>query len=246
MQDNTAHFFWHGKISPLERSCILSFKNHGFNPVIWGYDQIDIPNVEYRNAKEILTIDHLKKYSQYNKTSNLSAFSDVFRINLINKYRGWWFDTDCYCLKDIDEFNTHIDNRPIILGSQDEDIVACGVVKCNDKNISELLLKKLNKKLTKHNNHVPRWGDIGPYLFTEVINELNLNHHILKPDYFYPVHYDDFRLLVDSSQNEYVKERCNNSFIIHLWNEMLVKYKIDKFKYPDSGSFLYDIYGDQI
>jgi hypothetical protein len=227
--NNYAHFFWHGKLSQLEISCISSFYNNGFQPILWSYENLKIANVESRDASEILSKDHLTKYSYFN-SANLAAFSDVFRIILLTKYSGWWFDTDCYCLKNYAEFEELSVKSPLVIGFEDQYSIASGVLKYT-KELSQIFLVKLNEVLKLYNNNLPEWGIIGPKLFTDCIQENKLLNHVLSPQYFYPIHYSIFNCLYNKDPKvvQMIDEKIKNSYVIHLWNEMITRSEIDKF-----------------
>lgn len=244
--DNTAHFFWHGQLSQLEKSCIQSFYKHGFKPILWSYENLHIENIEHGDASDILPKNHLTKYSQEDKISNLAAFADVFRINLLNKYDGWWFDTDCYCLKNYNDFKQLHEKSPIVIGFEDNNSIACGVLKCNKK-ICQIFLSKLNTLLTKYNNHLPQWGMIGPQLFTNCIKNNGLINHVLSPQYFYPIHYSNFSILYNTNIEDIINanNKIKNAYIVHLWNEFIVKTNTNKFNSPPTGSIMDSIYKNE-
>jgi hypothetical protein len=237
--NNTAHFFWHGQLSTLEKSCIQSFYNHGFKPVLWSYNNIHIDNIEIRNASDVLSQDHLTKYAQGGQSPSLAAFADVFRINLLNRYDGWWFDTDCYCLKNYDEFHKLDQQSPIVIGFEDDESIACGVLKYS-KELSKIFLSELNTLLIKYNNHLPEWGMIGPRLFTDCIKKNNLINNILSPEYFYPIHYSNFNKLYSTNTEDVmmVDNKIKNSYIIHLWNEFISRSNINKFDNTINNSWI--------
>ena len=176
-----ANFFWHGNLSTIEISCISSFIKNDFIVNLWTYtDYIDkIPAVNYCDANLVLPKENITKYGQGHKKANLAAFSDVFRINLLNKYDGWWFDTDCYCLKHSNMFNQYNYN-PITIGYQNQaaGICAVGAIRLTEPSIKEQLLNKLNTRLYKYNNQLPNWGFIGPELFTSIIDNNGLQKYV--------------------------------------------------------------------
>ena len=71
-------------------------------------------NIKIKNAEEIVPKNYLGKFTSNSQKKMLSAFSDYFRYKLLTKNGGWWFDTDCYCLKNVEEFSKLSENRNIV------------------------------------------------------------------------------------------------------------------------------------
>ena len=40
----------------------------------------------------------------FNASPPSSSFANIFRLELLNKYGGWWFDADCICIKNVQDF----------------------------------------------------------------------------------------------------------------------------------------------
>jgi hypothetical protein len=60
----------------------------------------------------------------------------------------------------------------------------------------------------------------------------------VEPKYFYPVHYRDAHLLLNASDVDKVDDKIKDSYLIHLWDSMMMsKYNLDKNNFPP-GSFL--------
>ena len=236
-----AHFFWHGQLSKLEIGCIKSFIKHGFQVKVWSYNGLKIPGAESCDARLVLPESHITKYSQgESKSPSLAAFSDVFRYKLLYDYGGWWFDTDCVCLKDSSEFTELRKNKPIVAGYQTLTSIAVGVLYL-EKSISAEITTKIDAMLEQHNYHLPVWGSIGPKLVTIYINDNNLSNHISDMSAFYPIHWDDARILLDPNKLDEVLEIIDGSYIIHVWDSILVnKMQLDKNK-PPKGSFLHHV-----
>jgi hypothetical protein len=240
----TAHFFWEGTLSLYEMKCIESFVNKGFDVNVWSYQTLNLPsNVKLLNAENILPKEKLKIFSQGGNKENIAAFSDVFRFNVLHKEGGWWFDTDCFCLKDVEEFIELTNNRNIVAGFENKSklYTACGVIYFKDSLISKLFLDELNSRCIIYNNDFPKWGTIGPKMFSDVIIQNNFVSDILDEKCFYPIHYRDIDLFYKKETSETLKV-IKDSFVLHLWNEIIRKKQIDKNKYPPNESMLYNLF----
>src|SRR5262245_19751287 len=109
MQHHQFNSFWHGNdLSPVEWTCLSSFVEHGHKVRLFCYDAIKVPYgiiladaSEIINKDEILLLDSLFGQSLLDalRAGRLSAFSDLFRYELLLKLGEWWIDTDVYCLK---------------------------------------------------------------------------------------------------------------------------------------------------
>ena len=240
---DTANFFWEGTITDYEVASINSFVRNGFSVNLWTYSQNSFAEiskeVEIKDASEILSIDLLNKLTQNLQKANYSSFSNLFRYKLLDVYGGWWFDTDCFCQKNVLEFEKIISNREYVLGLERENYVGSAVMYFTDTK----LLKQIENKayeLIEENNYRLKWGQIGPDLITDVVISKKLIDNILDPTYFFPVPPNQIGKLFNPNVQENEKNEINNSFVCHTWNEMFRKYNINKNTYPPRNSYLFN------
>jgi hypothetical protein len=234
-----ANFFWYGKpISLYEKLCLQSFIKNGFEVNVWSYMHLDIPEgANLKNAEEILSEEHLFKYSQDGKQKNMAAFSDVFRFNLTSQKSGeWWFDIDCICLKPASEFSSLKDNRPLVIGWEDRMYANGAVLNIPDKQIGLELIEE-QRYICETVSNIP-WGEIGPRLLTKFCHKKNISDLILSREVFYPIHYNQTELFFDTSNSEKILNYCSNSYTCHLWNEILHRRNVNKNELPRKGTFL--------
>ena len=240
---NTANFFWEGTLTDYEVASINSFVRNDFYVNFWTYSQNSFskisPEVEIKDASEILPIDLLHKLTQNLQKANYSSFSNLFRYKLLDVYGGWWFDTDCFCQKNVLEFEKIISNREYVLGLERENYVGSAVMYFTDTN----LLKQIEHKayeLIKENNYRLKWGQIGPDLITDIVISKKLIDNILDPTYFFPVPPNQIGKLFNPNIEQNKENEINNSFVCHTWNEMFRKYNINKNIYPPRNSYLFN------
>jgi hypothetical protein len=235
-----ANFFWHGNISTLEIMCLRSFVENGFHVKLWSYNNIQVDGVESCDAKLIANESSIYAYSQEFASSrqpSLAAFSDIFRFNLLSKYPGWWFDTDCYCLKSSDDFRKLKENRSIVAGYQDQYLVN-GAVLHLDTNIAEKLLDKANAICKQSNNNLLGWGSIGPRLLSDFALENSWYTQLYEPKYFYPIIYEEAYQFLDPIYVDLINLKVKDSYCIHLWDSVLTNNcRLDKNNFP-TNSFL--------
>jgi hypothetical protein len=235
-----ANFFWGGDLTPYEEANFLSFLHNGFNVNVWSYQKLTLPKeIVNRDANEIISKEFLMKFNQNFQKSNMSSFSNLFRYELILKEGGWWFDSDCICLKDVSDFSKLANNQKFVLALENPDLVGSSVMYINDKNIAEMLLDETNKRINK-NNYKFFWGEIGPYLITDVFKAKNLFEKTIKTEYFYKIKPEEFHILFDPDSTSNVQKLLKDSFVCHTWNEMFRKFDIEKKKLPPKNSYLSD------
>jgi hypothetical protein len=251
MKKEIANLFWHGELTELEKVCIKSFVKQGFDTKIWSYTGIQIDGAESCDARLVLPEENLTKYKQQHFSitdgskefySSLAAFSDAFRWNVVNKFGGWWFDTDAYCLKPAEEFKKLRGSKPIVACLQDH---ACPSVNSGifyaDYDTSKKLVEHLDMLCAQHNYNFSEWGVIGPYLISDVIQNNNLENYIITTENFYSIEYDQFPYFTDPSLKDVAKSYITNSYVSHIWHSQLMLYNIDK-NDPPNDSLLKEFY----
>src|SRR5258708_16397720 len=97
MQHHQFNSFWHGnELSPVEWACLSSFIEHGHKVRLFCYDAIKAPSgISLADASEIISRDELFLFD-----GSLSAFSNIFRYELMSRFGEWWIDTYVYYFKD--------------------------------------------------------------------------------------------------------------------------------------------------
>jgi hypothetical protein len=247
MKREIANFFWNGApLSIYERLCINSFIQNEFDVVVWSYSNIEIPKgAVLKDAGEILSQDHLYKYTQRGEKGNMAAFSDVFRFALVNKNSGeWWIDSDVICLKNQKEFTKLKESRDIVIGYQGDEPwkwmnsgICNGAILCvPNKEISDKMVTD-QKHICDTVVDIP-WGGIGPNLLTDFSKRNNLQSQILNEEVFYPIFYGLAMIFNEPSYTNRILDLTKNSHTCHLWNEILRVYKFDKSLPPKKGSYL--------
>lgn len=114
---NPIHFFWvQGPLSALARLSVASFAGQGYEVNLWTYDtglasQIP-PGVKLRDANEVMPQSNVFAYSQGEGKGSYAGTADIFRVLLLARHGGWYFDTDVTLLKPIP---THLLESPVVL-----------------------------------------------------------------------------------------------------------------------------------
>jgi hypothetical protein len=250
MNKEIAHLFWHGELTNLEKVCIQSFVKQGFNTKIWSYTNIQVDGAESCDARLILPEEHLTKYKQahFKLTdglgdvyASLAAFSDVFRINVVNRFGGWWFDTDCYCLKSSEDFTKLRENISFVACLQDFAGPVNSAAFCADYEMSSKLVKCLEDACKVNNYTFDKWGAIGPGLFSYFIQANDLYDNILSTEKFYSIEPNNFSYFVEPNLKQLAKSYIVNSYVAHIWHSQLSVNNIDK-NNPPKDSLLEEFY----
>jgi hypothetical protein len=243
-----ANFFWDGEMTELEKNCIRSFYNNGFKVKLWSYDNIKLENAESCDANLVLPRD-FKLNQELNgkseKNALLACFSDYFRYKVVSLFGGWWFDTDCFCLKSIEEFTLAKEGRKIISCKQNEDYnnfhhIGCGAFWIEEKTAKELI-SEFEEIVNTVQQEVKSFGFFGPEFFTNFVKKHNLYNDILPVKSFYAIHWDESDLMIYPENYHIAIERTKDSLLTHIWTTPFKEKNIDK-NNPIEGSFLDILY----
>lgn len=246
MSREVAHFFWEGEISALEISAIRSFCKHGFDVYVWSYNGLEIEGTTSKDATELLPKDFLTKLNLdsvatiFPKTIKWSVHSGILRLEIINKYNGWWFDADCFCLRDqlffkklrkdlnfyTGEEKYHTDNPRFASGA----FYAAG-------DAASTLLEQGHQIVSATEEY--KWGKLGPDLFTRYVIENKLQYNMADVNMFYAIHHDELEYLIDPAKFTLGMRKLKSSALSHVWDAFLVnKCNLNK-NDPPLGSILH-------
>jgi len=207
---------WIGEpLSTLERLCMASHLKNGHEYHLWSYEPLEVPDgVILEDGNEILPESEIFTYSGPKEEGggSVSAFSNLFRYKLLSERDGWWCDTDVVCLKPFDFTMSHM----IATETLPEDVVyatTC-VLKISREDASSLYRLARGKDLKN-----VRWGEIGPKLLMELWGN---GGSLAKPTIFCPIHWWKIESLFVPF------ELPDESYAVHLWNEMWRRDGLDK------------------
>tara|TARA_B110000483_G_C18150763_1_gene525334 strand:- start:465 stop:1334 length:870 start_codon:yes stop_codon:yes gene_type:complete len=233
-----ANFFWSDekKFTVYEYACVNSFVKNGFQVDLYSYDKIKLPKgATLKKASSIINKKDLRSFVHDGKKGCLAAFSDKFRIHLMKNVRGWYFDCDILCLRNVKQFLDLEKDNDIIIGLETKNNVNNAILKIENKKILEIILSEIKKMGYKF-----KWGDIGPNLITKILKSENKFNTAIDQKIFYPLNYkSDFKLLLLPGYDQTINNMTKDSLTIHNYNQILTRFGIPKNIMPPMNSFLY-------
>jgi hypothetical protein len=243
MNKEIAHFFWHGELSKFEYGCILSFVKAGFDVNVWSYTNIKVEGVTSRNAAELLDESLLYKiFHHFNERtsehSSLAAFSDLFRFKVLSAYGGWWFDTDCICIRSSDQFKLLRGDKNLIVGLEDKNRLAVNSVIYSNKEIASKLFKKAESLVIDKNYALSYWGEIGPVFISQFALDENLFDSMLPTHNFFQIANDQHRVFIENDIN-YAMQILKHSYVTHVWTSRWKEFGINKNNLPTNSVVYY-------
>lgn len=223
-------FWWGEPLSPYEWLSLKSFVDcgHGFD--LYSFDpHMAVPaGVRVRDAAELTSRAEFFVYESGVGKGSPAAFANLFRYKLLAERGGWWVDTDVVCLSDT------IPDYPRFVAQQDEELVNNAVMRFEPRH--PVMLRCLERAAEKGRS--VRWGDTGPLLLTQVMQELGETQGILAPSICYPIHHANALEVLRPSTLGSVTARVNGSQFLHLWNQVLIDVGVRKTYLPPRGSLL--------
>ncbi|WP_320167761.1 glycosyltransferase [Mangrovibacterium marinum] len=203
----------------METLSINSFLKNYCQVHLYTYEYIkNIPDeVIVMDASEIISQKKIFKYPHHD---SYAGFANLFRYKLLMEKGGYWSDLDIVCLKPIPTDEMYVfasERRP----NQTVCVNNCFIGVPENSEIMEYCYSSaLNKKTEELH-----WGQTGPELLTEAVIKYGLEEYIVHPDVICPVDYWNCRNFLDNSNKNIISE---DTYTIHLWNEMWRRNNMDK------------------
>ena len=161
--------FWHGPLNPFAYACLASFPQAGVSLRVFSYDpHLELPpGVRLADARAICPDESLTRRFIANGKPSIATFADMFRYRMIQETGFCWVDTDILCL-----------NKPAF---EDDGFVFCrqaDAVGTSLVNNAVLRLPPTHPALAElvatseaAIDVDQRWGAIGPFLLTPVLEK---------------------------------------------------------------------------
>jgi len=194
----------------MEQLCIQSFLHHGHEFHLFVYDPPEnVPaGTVLLDAGKVFHRDRIFTYREH---PTVAGFSNFFRYKMLLENGGWWADMDTVCVAPFDFARAYVFSSDGIGGSLQINV---GMIKTP---AGSDLMRRAWSECEQMDTQQLEWGQSGPLLLNRLVRELALQHYVAPPDVFCPVHWSEWRKLLDPAV-EWVFPAHTRS--IHLWNEL--------------------------
>src|SRR6185295_9795178 len=230
----TIRMFWHGSpLSRMERLSLSSFVQNGHPVELYVYEEPPgVPaGVRLMAAAEILPREALFKHR---RRQSFAMFADWFRYRLLFERGGIWADADMVCLQPFEYPSAEVfawqDDKWInnaVLGLRAGDALAGWLADCCERpnrmlpyDDFDTRLRKLLRFVKRQGRDSMKWGETGPYGFTNAAHHLGYVERALPSWHFYPIAYEDYRVLFESPADGRDLS-FRGSRAVHLWNHVI-------------------------
>lgn len=217
---------WIGSsLSKVEQTALASYIHHGHSLTLFVYDMnLEVPKgVIKKDASTLISESEIFKVD-----NSFSAFSDIFRFNMMKHFNLTWTDTDSICLSSDWNFEDYI-------FAYEDDLNKVGSSILRMPNTSDLVAY-LAKAASSFDKSRIVWSEIGPDLVTKGIEKFNLKQYIQPRKTFFPIHYLDWHSIWDPTKLDWVLEECKDSHAFQIWNQFLNRDGINKNDLPQGST----------
>ena len=216
---------WIGsELSPVEKLCISSYIKNDHEFHLYSYNDIDgLPaDCIVKDASEILPREDIFSYNVGLGKGSYSAFSNYFRYKLLTLKGNWWTDTDIVCLKKFDFEDEYVFASEKT--SSDGQHITSGIIKAP---ISSNFAERCYNFCREQDKNTLQWGVVGPKLVSKTVKELQMENFVKPWKFFNPIGFEQLGMIFDETFGDM---KLDDSYTIHLWNEMWRRYNLDKNK----------------
>jgi hypothetical protein len=155
-------------------------------------------------------------------TGSLCAFADMFRYELLYRKGGWWVDMDMICMQSFDFEDEYVfsSEHTQTFGMK----INNGIFKTPAGSDILLFCKSKAEEIVKKNHSTIKWAELGAEFFHQYIMEhQEFVSFVCRPQVFCPIPYFYYPLLFNNVRIDFTEE----TYGVHLWNEMLRRNSVD-------------------
>ena len=231
--------FWHG--GPLHAfawACLASFPDEGADLSLYSYDmRLEAPpGVRLLDARKICPDETLVSRYLADGKPSIATFADMFRYRMIRRTGQCWVDTDLVCLK-----APAFAKDPMIFCRQADAVSALLV---NNAVLrlppSDPALEDLVATAGAAADVDGRWGALGPFLLTPVLQKHGLYDKAFEPRVCYPIEPEQFWKPFLPAFRDEVERTVEGATFLHLWSEAIRWRGYDFSICPPEGSYLWE------
>lgn len=230
--------FWHGELTPFAWACLASFPRAGASLSVFSYDPtLDLPaGVTLEDARSICPDEQLIERFTVNGKRSIATFADFFRYRMIRATARCWVDADLICL-----MKPAFAGEPYIYCRQAD---AVSTLLVNNAVLrlppAEPALAELVATAEAAAGQDQKWGALGPFLLTPILEKHGLYGYALEPHVCYPIEPEQFWRPFLPDQRDRVAAAVHGATMLHLWSEAIVWSGLDFRVCPPEGSWLYE------
>lgn len=224
-----------GELSWLERLCLGSFAEKGYDVKLYSYSEIEVPNgVSLSDANEIIPSTEI--FQNPPPSKSYAGFSNVFRYSLMAKKPDEvWIDSDVLAT------DQNFPNADYLFGYENETYINGAILRLPG---DSALLDSLRINASRIDKSKFVWGDLGPKLITREAERLGLVSLAFPRNEFYEVSSVEVWKLFSPKHVDEMTTRVQHSSSIHVWNEALKLARVDIKSYlPNPKSFIGQLLG---
>ncbi len=232
--------FWHGPLNPFAFGCLASFGKLGAPLVVYSFDPaLELPaGVQRLDAREICPDPAMVERYRVDGKPSLATFADMFRYHMIRKTGRCWVDADIFCLT-----RPELGGEPYVYARQadavSEELVNNAVLRLPADHPA---LTELIATADAARDRDVKWGALGPFLLTPVLQRLGGYERARVPQQFYPVEPEQFWKLFIPARREEVETKISGATFVHLWSEAIKWSSWDFRVAPPVGSWLHQAF----
>ena len=231
--------FWHGgPLHPFAWACLASFPDEGAGLSLYSYDpRLEVPpGVKRLDARKICPDETLIARYLANGKPSIATFADMFRYRMIRETGQCWVDTDLVCLK-APEFA-----KDATIFCRQADAVSTLLVNNAVLRLprSDPALAELIATAEAAAGVDGRWGALGPFLLTPVLEKHDLYPKAFEPGVCYPIEPEQFWKPFLPSLRDKVASLVEGATFLHLWSEAIRWCGYDFATSPPENSYLWE------
>lgn len=169
-----AQFLWIGsELSPVERLALASFRDHEWDTILYAYEDIqNVPDgITVLDGNEILSAESIFE-NTFDETpgKTFTTFSNLFRLELLLREGGWWFDADMVAIDKPDKYR---DLKDLYVGSTweihwHECAINCAMFSLPQNALIEQMRDEARALFLKPDL---KFGESGPHLLQKTLRE---------------------------------------------------------------------------
>jgi hypothetical protein len=231
--------FWHGgPLHPFAWASLASFPDEGARLTLFSYSpELEVPaGVRLADARAVSPDETLIRRYLANGKPSIATFADYFRYRMIRETGLCWVDADLLCLR-----------RP--------EFAADSYIFCRQADaVSTLLVNNAVLRLPRAEPALAelvataesaadadgRWGALGPFLLTPVLEKHSLYAKAFEPVVCYPIEPEQFWKLFLPRFRDEVAGKVQGATLLHLWSEAIRWTGYDFSVCPPEGSYLHE------